>query len=191
MSAPGEQTKKTRRDCTILGMQVFAAGMAGALLVVWTAPLAMLAVGKHHEGADTPVGIIRRLFAVSVIAVPPAVAFGALAGFETYRLAVGSVPWRRTGSLITWWLPLFWGLVLLLFAGVNTCVEPEFGLCFGPILALLLSNSILVNVIVRWRDRGQLAAPVSHKFQYSLGTLLIFVLGLGAWLTALVKIFGR
>ena len=86
----------------------------------------------------------------------------------------------------------YWVLLLLafIFGGMNRD-DWAAGLAAGGLLAIFWSDSVLVNLVARWRENGQLAAPVSHNFQYSLGALLIFVLGLGAWGTALVKILGR
>ncbi|MGD0094039.1 MAG: hypothetical protein ABSE73_29365 [Planctomycetota bacterium] len=223
-AAPEEPAKTTRRDCTILGMQVFAGGMAGSLLVASAARLVMSLVDIHVAGY-APVDIIKQLLVAWVIAVPPAVLAGAACGFETYRLAAGSLPWRKTGWLVwvlcfcilcyfglplflgyrhrqkliaeskpvTWGLPLFYGLVLLVLAcifGGMPRNDSLAGLFWGGLLAFFWSDSVLVSLIAGWRNSGRLATPVSHKFQYSLGAMLIFVLGLGAWVTALMKIFG-
>lgn len=65
------------------------------------------------------------------------------------------------------------------------------GAVFIGILAMFVADSVLVNCIARWRSQGLLAPPTSHVFQYSLGTLLIFVLSLGSWMTTLVLVFRR
>jgi len=213
---------KTRRDCTILGMKVYAIGMASCLLVSAAPGLARAGIWDGQGST----AVLKQLLAACVIGIPPTVFFGALVGFELYRLAAGSIRWRDTGCLTwivcllfltyvtlplylayrhrrrrieegrggTWWLPLCHFLLLLylacaLSAGGRRADSIAAMVC-GGFLSLFLSDSVVVNIIAQWRNEGRLAAPVSHKFQYSLGTLLIFVLGLGAWLTALVKMCG-
>ncbi|MCY3019944.1 MAG: hypothetical protein NTW87_13060 [Planctomycetota bacterium] len=217
---------KTRRDCTLLGAKVFASGMAAALLLA----AVVHAFYWHSRGGAGRFWNLSEigtdLWYGLIIGVPPAVLVGAVAGFELYRVAVGSREWRPVGCLvwvllvvplgymapllylqyrrreklilerapIRWWLPAVYGVILLLI-DLTAC---EFSMrderrilliCGGGFLSLFLSDSVLVNVIARWRNEGRLAPPVSHTFQYSLGTLLIFVLGMGAWMTALAKLF--
>lgn len=208
--------KLTRRDCALFGAKVFAAGMAAVLLLVALHGL----LSRLGAGAPLRPAIVTLLQGL-VIAVPPAVLLGVVAGFELYRLAVGSREWRPVNFVV--WAFVFLLLCLLalpcylqyrqreklivegeqdtgltpilyaLFLGyvvvaVARQSQVEALIC-GAFLAPFICDWLLVRCLARWRNAGRLAEPASHVFQYSLGTLLLLVLGLGAWMTALVVMF--
>ena len=213
-SGPLPPDLKTRRDCTLLGIKVFV--LVPALFSLLSLLLYLIQGGPrhpYHEPIESPVFILQTL----VVVLPPAALLGAAVGFEVYRLAAGSRQPREIGCVIwllfvlvmsyfafvlflmfsrrkklivegkpvSWYLPL--GLTIL---NVLLCFVPGL-IILIVMLSLLISDCIVVNMVALWLQRGRLAAPQSHNIQFSLGTLMIFMLGLGAWLTALVRIFGR
>lgn len=221
---------KSRRDCAILGAKVFGGTMLASLAVGAAARvLFRVALGRF------PDPLAAGLFGTAlVIAVPPAAMFGAISGFELYRVAAGSREWRPIGCMvwillflltapiafliapmlyllywrreqllieganITWKLPAFYVALMLgmdamrlsQYVNVDPLGKDLVFLSFtNGLMALCIADGIVVNVIARWRNEGRLAAPVSHTFQFTLGTMLIFVLSLGGWMTAMVAIF--
>ena len=224
----------TRRDCTLLGMKVFAASVAAAALL--TAAPALLHMGSGYTIRWT--SILIQTFSVIFVAAPPAALFGSAVGFELYRLAAGSRQPRETGCVTwtvgclmasvcflgplvmlfylqsaarknyilqsksgAWAYPVFYIVIMMCIslwtisavnhrrAGYNEDLGLVFGLnCF---LALFLADSIMVMIIGRLTDKCLLAEPQTHRFQFSLGTMMLVSLGLGAYISGLINIFGK
>jgi hypothetical protein len=93
----------------------------------------------------------------------------------------------RWGFAVFFYIVAFCLAILLPIAGDGDGALA--GMFYGGLVALFLADSVVVNMIARWRNEGRLAPPESHKFQYSLGTLVLFVWGFGAWMTAVVLMF--
>lgn len=100
-----------------------------------------------------------------------------------------------------WLAPILYASMFLLLAyisfkqavfhGSRSSYLETTELCMaGSILAaLFLGDCLIVNVLGKARNEGRLLPPPAHKFQFSLGAMLATVLGLGAYVSALVLIF--
>jgi len=209
-------------------MQVFAAAMAATILAAGGVRLIMGPFLWRHMPFE--LWATKYLLQALVVAVPPAVLFGAADGFDLYRLAAGSREWRPIGcvqwvvaGLVTLCMPpialavlcfflqyqhrervlvqgarnawegvIFYALGLLVISLLDrdSCRDLWMLAAVAAVVSLFISDAIVINALATWRRQGRLAPPTSHVFQYSLGALLLFVLGLGSWMTALVLMFG-
>lgn len=220
MNAGNESVEglRTRKACILLGAAAFTGCLAVALLIP---PFLEALPGAPRYHRATLLESLQALF----VALPLAVLFGAVVGFEAYRLATG----LREFLEIKWWtwllsffiltvcLPLFYFqyrrrrkilhesaavgwlapcvyALLVLGADYQGAVFEAEGkrMAFrilGALLSLLVADSLVVNVIAGWRNQRRLALPTAHRFQFSLGSLMLAVLGLGAWVSGLVLVF--
>lgn len=92
-----------------------------------------------------------------------------------------------------WYLaPAIYGaLIIIVSLAFATSSDSDSIWILRVILSLFLSDCLLVNMIGTWKSEQRLAPPETHKFQFSLGGLMIGVLSLGGYVTGLVMIFGK
>ena len=95
----------------------------------------------------------------------------------------------------TIYLPALYMVTSVFFAVGIFSFDRSFSVGTAMVYAALSAagacDALLINRIVNLRKVGMLAPPDTEKFQFSLGTLLIFVWGFGAWITGLVMLVRR
>jgi len=92
-----------RRECAIAGAKTYTA----ALLIAFSTWV-LLIIALTHGQKIAPYAIVKSFGIGAYLVVPPAALFGAITGFELYRIAAGSVDWRPA----PWWAWVL-GVVLL------------------------------------------------------------------------------
>ncbi len=207
--------QRTRRQTTILGGEIFAAGALLASLMYLTAKILI----------DVHTLNLPLVLMASYVSAPLSGALGAVLAFRVHRFALN----RKVPEISPWvWIALFfvfgWVNLVLFFthfmhqrvlergerwvkfailyflAAVGICIfgattRTDWVAAVSVLTAAgamcFCCNTLLINVVQTLASRKQLAPLPSENFQFSLGSLFIVVFCSAAWVTGLVAMLKR